>query len=152
MNEGDIAPDFELQDHNGNTVSLGSFKGRKNVVLCFYPKNRIFGCPSRKVFKTAQSVIAAYPDIQNAGSVLFAVSIDTVDAQKRFVDEYSVPYPHLADPSKDVCKRYAGLNIAGMAKRTTFVIDTEGRIRRIFRTTNPDTHGREIVSALGQLG
>jgi len=151
MEEGQQAPNFELEDQNGNTVSLDSFRGSKNVVLCFYPKNHIFGCPSKKVFKMAESVIASYPDIQSTGSVLLAISIDTVDAQNKFVSEYSVPYPHLSNSSKDVCKQYAGLNIAGMAKRTTFIIDKGGKIRKIFRETNADTHGQEIVSALKQL-
>ncbi len=146
-----MAPDFQLPDHNGNMVSLGSFRGDRNVVLCFYPKNRIFGCPSKKVFKTAENVISSYPDILDANSVLFAISIDTVPAQKKFVDQYSVPYPHLSDTTKDVCRQYAGLNIAGMAKRTTLVIDREGKVRKIFRIINSDTHGQEIVSALKQL-
>ncbi len=151
MEEGEIAPSFELQDQDGSRVSLESFRGRENVVLCFYPKNHIFGCPSRKVFKMAESVVASYPDIRSAGSALFAISIDTVDSQKKFVDEYSIPYAHLSDPSKDVCRQYAGLNIAGMAKRATFIIDKAGKIRRIFRQANADSHGREIVSALRQL-
>lgn len=140
-----------MEDQDGNTVSLHSFRGSKNVVLCFYPKNRIFGCPSKKVFRMAENVIASYHDIRSTGSVLFAISIDTVDAQNKFVSEYSVPYPHLSDSSKDVCRQYAGLNIAGMARRTTFIIDREGRIRKIFREMDADTHGQEIVSALKQL-
>ena len=151
MEEGDIAPNFELQDQHGNHVSLESFRGKENVVLCFYPKNHIFGCPSKKIFKMAENVIASYPDIQATGSVLFAISIDTVDSQKKFVEEYAIPYSHLSDSSKDVCRQYAGLNIAGMAKRTTFIIDKDGKIRKIFREMNADTHGQEIVSALKAL-
>jgi len=151
MEEGQQAPNFELEDQDGNTVSLDSFRGSKNVVLCFYPKNHIFGCPSKKVFKMAENVIASYPDIRSTGSVLFAISIDTVDAQNKFVCEYSVPYPHLSNSSKDVCKQYAGLNIAGMAKRSTFIIDKGGKIRKIFREMNAGTHGQEIVSVLKQL-
>ncbi len=151
MEEGETAPVFELQNQDGSPVSLESFRGRENVVLCFYPKNRIFGCPSRKVFKMARGVIASYPDIRSTGSVLFAVSIDTIDSQKKFVDQYSVPYAHLSDPSKGVCRQYAGLNMAGMAKRSTFIIDRAGKIRKIFRRTDADNHGREIVSALRQL-
>jgi len=151
MREGDVAPNFELKANDGTLVSLNSFKGKKNVVLCFYPKNHLFACPSKKVFKMAESVIAAYPKITNSDSVLFAISIDTVDSQKEFVEEYGIPYKHLSDPSKEVCKKYAGLNIAGLAKRTTFVIDKQGIIRRIFTNINVENHGNEIAQFLESL-
>jgi len=100
MIDGDQALDFELKANDDSSVKLSSFKNKNNVVLCFYPKNHLFGCPSKKIFKMAQSVISAYPQIQSANSVLFAISIDTVDAQKKFVQEYDIPYLHLSDPQK----------------------------------------------------
>jgi thioredoxin-dependent peroxiredoxin len=151
MNEGDKAPDFELAASNGSTVRLSSFHGSKNVVLCFYPKNRLFMCPSKKVFTMAKSIIDSYSQITKTDSVLFAISVDTIEDQKRFVKEYTIPYLHLSDPTKETCKRYAGLNIAGLAKRATFVIDKNGIIRRIFRNIDVENHGKEIVSALSGL-
>lgn len=151
MQEGDEAPNFELTAHDGNTINLNSFRDKKNVVLCFYPKNHLFACPSKKVFKMAKSVISAYSDILSTDSVLFAISIDTVDAQKKFVDEYEIPYPHLSDTGKDTCKKFAGLNIAGLAKRCTFVIDKKGIIKKIFRDINVENHGKEIAEFLKQL-
>lgn len=151
MNEGDQAPNFELYAHDGTTVSLESFRNKKNVVLCFYPKNHLFACPSKKVFKMAQSVISSYDDILATGSVLFAISIDTVEEQNKFVTEYNIPYAHLSDPTKMACKQYAGLNIAGLAKRTTFVIDKNGIIRKIFRDIDVENHGKEIATFLEDL-
>ena len=151
MNEGEPALNFQLPDHNGNMISLASFRGQKNVVLCFYPKNHIFGCPSKKIFKMAENVIASYPDILSTGSVLFAISIDTVESQKKFVDEYNIPYPHLSDSKKNTCKMYAGLNIAGLAKRSTFVVDKQGIVRKIIREMNVDSHGKEILDFLKTL-
>ena len=151
MQEGDDAPNFELDANDGTKITLESFKNKKNVVLCFYPKNHLFACPSKKVFKMAQSVVSAYSDILSTDSVLFAISIDTVEAQKKFVEEYSIPYLHLSDPSKQTCKKYAGLNIAGLAKRSTFIIDKQGKIRKIFRDIDVDKHGQEIASYLKQL-
>lgn len=151
MNVGDMAPDFELPASDGSTVRLSSFKGTKNVVLCFYPKNHLFMCPSKKVFKMAQSVIKAYPEILNADSVLFAISVDTVDDQKKFVQEYRIPYLHLSDTSKEVCKQYAGLNIAGLARRTTFIIDKNGVIRKIFTDIDVEKHGQEIAKSLAEI-
>ena len=151
MQEGDPAPNFELQANDGSLVTLESFKNKKNVVLCFYPKNHLFACPSKKVFKMAQSVISAYPEIISGDAVLFAVSIDSVDSQKKFVEEYRVPYMHLSDTTKDACKKFAGLNIAGLAKRSTFIIDKHGIIRKIFRDIDVENHGQEIANALKQI-
>ncbi len=87
MQEGDKAPNFELTAHDGSMINLDSFLDKKNVILCFYPKNHLFACPSKKVFKMAKSVISSYSEILSTDSVLFAISIDTVEAQKKFVDE-----------------------------------------------------------------
>jgi len=151
MQEGDVAPNFELDANDGSKVILDSFKNKKNVVLCFYPKNHLFACPSKKVFKMAQSVISAYSDIISSDSVLFAISIDTVGDQKKFVEEYKIPYLHLSDSSKQICKKYAGLNIAGLAKRSTFIIDKRGIIKKIFRDIDVENHGQEIADFLKQM-
>jgi peroxiredoxin Q/BCP len=151
MQEGNAAPDFELPASDGAAIKLSSFKNSKNVVLCFYPKNHLFMCPSKKVFKMAQSVISAYSDILKTDSVLFAISVDTLDDQKKFVSEYQIPYLHLSDTEKNVCKIYAGLNVAGLAKRSTFVIDKAGIIRKIFRDIDVEKHGRDIARTLAEL-
>ncbi|MEO9278026.1 MAG: peroxiredoxin [Nitrososphaera sp.] len=151
MNEGDTALDFELTANNDSVVKLSAFKGKKNVVLCFYPKNHLFACPSKKVFKMAEATIAAYPKIQELGAELFAISVDTVEDQKKFVKEYNVPYLHLSDSRKVVCKAYAGLNLAGLAKRSTFIINKEGQIAKIFRDVNAEKHGQEIIQSLQSL-
>lgn len=151
MNIGDKALDFELQAHDGSTVKLSSFRNQKNVVLCFYPKNHLFACPSKKVYKMAKSVITAYPEITANDSVLFAISVDTVEDQKKFVEEFNIPYVHLSDPSKKVCKLYAGLNLVGLAKRSTFIVDKNGIIRHIFRNVDVENHGKEIADFLKNL-
>jgi peroxiredoxin Q/BCP len=151
MNEGEIAPNFELTANDGSKVILESFRGKKNIVLCFYPKNHLFACPSKMVFKMATSVISAYLKITSTDSVLFAVSGDNVDDQKKFVNEYDIPYLHLSDPSKETCKKYAGLNLIGLPKRSTFVIDKNGVIRKIFQDINVEKHGQEIASFLENL-
>jgi peroxiredoxin Q/BCP len=151
MQEKDEAPDFELQVNDGSMAKLGYFKGKKNVVLCFYPKNHLFACPSKKVFKMAQTIVTAYPEIVSLDSVLFAISVDTVEDQKKFVEEYKIPYLHLSDPKKETCKIYAGLNLVGLAKRSTFIINKEGKIAKIFRDIEVGSHGKEIIESLKSL-
>jgi peroxiredoxin Q/BCP len=146
MQEGDLALNFQLESNDGKTISLDSYKNKKNVVLCFYPKNHLFACPSKKIFKMAKSVIAAYPEIVSTESELFAISIDTVEDQRKFVTEYGIPYRHLSDPQKETCKKYAGLNLAGLAKRSTFIIDRQGVIKKIFRNIDVDNHGKESAN------
>ena len=151
MQEGDVAPNFELQDNNGYIVKLSSFRGQKNVVLCFYPKNHLFACPSKLVFKNAKNTISVNPQIIASDAILFAISVDTVEDQKKFVTEYNIPYLHLSDPKKIACRTYAGLNLAGLAKRSTFIINKEGKVAKIFRRIDVDSHGNEIVTALKNL-
>ena len=151
MQEGDSAIDFELSASDGTTIKLSSFKGNQNTVLCFYPKNHLFACPSKKVFEMAKSVISVYSQILETNSTLFAISIDTIDSQMKFVKDYNVPYLHLSDTEKNVCKTYAGLNIAGLAKRSTFVIDKQGIVRIIFQDIDVKQHGRQIVESLKKI-
>jgi len=151
MQEGDIAPDFELQANDGSVVKSTVYRNKKNMILCFYPKNHLFACPSKKVFKMAQSIVSAYPEITSLDAVLFAISIDTFEDQKKFVEEYNIPYLHLSDTKKEACKAYAGLNLAGLAKRSTFIINKEGKIAKIFRDIDVESHGKGIVDALKSL-
>ena len=151
MEVGDSAPDFELEANDGTKVSLKSFAGQNNIVLCFYPKNHLFACPSKKVFDMAKGVISVYDEILATNSKLFAISIDTVESQKKFVEEYDIPYLHLSDTQKNACKKYPGTNIAGLAKRATFIIDKNGTIKNIFRDIDVKNHGKEIVESLKNL-
>ena len=151
LEKGDVAEDFELLGNDGSPVTLSSYKNSKNIVLCFYPKNHLFACPSKKVFEMAKSVISVYPEIISTNTVLFAISVDSVDSQDEFVKEYQIPYLHLSDPKKIACKKYAGTNIAGLAKRSTFVIDKNGIIRDVMREINVASHGQEILDSLKKI-
>ena len=151
LQKGDTSEDFELLAHDGTTVTLGSYKNSKNVVLCFYPKNHLFACPSKKVFEMAKSVISVYSEITATDTVVFAISVDSVDSQADFVKEYEIPYVHLSDQKKNACKKYAGTNIAGLAKRSTFVIDKNGIIQDVMREINVSSHGQEILDSLKKI-
>jgi len=151
LEKGNIAEDFELLGNDGSSFILSSYKNSKNVVLCFYPKNHLFACPSNKVFEMAKSVISVYPEIIATETVVFAISVDSVDSQSKFVKEYQIPYLHLSDPKKIACKKYAGMNITGLAKRSTFVIDKNGIIQDVMRKINVASHGQEILDSLKKI-
>ena len=151
LKEGEPAPDFELTANNEQTIILSSFKGRKNVVLCFYPKNHMWGCPSKKVFEQAKSIVDNYERIKQLDAEVFGISVDTIESHKKFANEYNIPYSLLSDTGKNVCKQYAGLNIYGLAKRTTFIIDKGGMIAKIFTEIDPKVHGEEILTALSSI-
>ena len=150
LEKGNIAEDFELLGNDGSSFILSSYKNSKNVVLCFYPKNHLFACPSKKVFEMAKSVISVYSEIVATNTVLFAISVDSVDSQSEFVKEYQVPYIHLSDPKKIACKKYAGTNIAGLAKRSTFIIDKNGIILYKWVSEDPlkEPNYQEIIDFL----
>lgn len=151
VKEGDTAPDFELQSNADEPVRLSSFRNRRNVVLCFYPKNHMWGCPSKKVFEQAKSVIDNYERIRELEGEVLGISVDTIESHKKFTEEYGIPYRLLSDVDKKVCKEYAGLNMYGLAKRTTFIIDKQGMVRKIFRDIEPEAHGNEIVATLNSI-
>ena len=151
MEVGDTAPDFELEANDGTKIRLKYFTEKNNVVLCFYPKNHLFACPSKKVFEMAKSVVSVYSEIQSYNTKLFAISVDSIESQKKFVEEYKIPYLHLSDIQKDTCKKYAGLNIAGLPKRSTFIIDKKCIVKKIFRNIDVKNHGNEIAEFLKKL-
>jgi len=114
MEVGDSAPDFELEANDGTKVSLKSFAGQNNTVLCFYPKNHLFACPSKKVFDMAKGVISVYDEILATNSKLFAISIDTVESQKKFVEEYDIPYLHLSDTQRMLARNIQAPTLLGL--------------------------------------
>ena len=89
--------------------------------------------------------------LSSTTSVLFAISVDSVESQAEFVKEYEIPYVHLSDPKKIACKKYAGTNIAGLAKRSTFVIGIDGVIHDVMREINVTSHGQEILASLNKI-
>ena len=99
----------------------------------------------------ASDVYKRQDEILSTNSKLFAISIDTVESQKKFVDEYDIPYLHLSDTQKDTCKKYSGLNIAGLAKRVTFIIDKNRIVKNIFQNIDVQNHGKQIVEFLKKL-
>ncbi len=146
---GDKAPDFMIPDYDGKDVALSSFRGKK-VVLYFYPKDNTPGCT-----KEACSFRDGHPEIKKRGAVVLGVSVDSVGSHIKFRDKYQLNFPLLSDVNKEVVQAYGvwkekslyGRKFMGI-ERTTFIINEEGRIARIFPKVKVDDHLEEVLEAL----
>jgi peroxiredoxin Q/BCP len=146
---GEPAPEFELQTDEGTIVRLADFLGRR-VVLFFYPRADTPGC-----IKEACGFRDDYLAFQGQDVVVLGISPDTVRAQRRFRERYSFPYPLLADADHRVAEAYGvwegkqlfGITYKGVG-RTTFLIDEQGKIMRVYEGVVPEGHSQEILVEL----
>lgn len=143
---GDTAPDFTLQDDQGNAVTLSALRGQP-VVLFFYPKDDTPGCT-----KEACGFRDAKAQYDKAGVKVFGISADDVKSHQAFSAKFSLNFPLLADPTRLVCEAYGvwGETAWGVGiKRTTFIVGADGRISHIFPKVDVGVHASEILGALG---
>jgi peroxiredoxin Q/BCP len=153
LKEGDKAPDFTLPATGGNTVSLSDFRGQKNVVLYFYPKDNSSGCS-----KEATSFRDLMPEFEKADAVVLGVSADSLESHEKFARDYSLPFPLLSDESKEVSTAYGvfkeknmyGRKVMGI-ERTTLVIDKEGVIRKIWPKVKVEGHAEQVLDFVKTL-
>ncbi|HOJ73300.1 MAG TPA: thioredoxin-dependent thiol peroxidase [Phycisphaerae bacterium] len=144
---GSRAPSFSAPDANGQRISLSSFRGKKIVVLYFYPKDNTSGCT-----KEACGFRDAHELYQQAGIQVLGVSPDSVASHQKFASKYALPFPLIGDEDKQICEAYGvwqeksmyGRKYMGVA-RTTFVIDKQGRIAHIFEKVKTTGHDQEVL-------
>jgi len=145
LKEGDIAPEFTVNDQDGQPVSLESFRGKK-VVLFFYPKDNTPGCTAE-----ACNLRDNYQQLVKEGYEVMGISTDNEKSHLKFIEKQSLPYTLLADTEKAVHEKYGvwveksmyGRKYMGTA-RTTFVIDEEGKIERIISKVKTKDHASQI--------
>jgi len=150
--EGGKAPAFTLDRDGGGKVSLKDFAG-KPLVLYFYPKDDTAGCT-----REAQDFTAAAPAFRKAGAAVLGISKDTVKAHDKFVAKYELKVPLASDPEGTVIEAYGswvektlyGRKYMGI-DRSTFLIDGEGRIVRIWRKVRVGGHVDEVLAAVKAL-
>jgi peroxiredoxin Q/BCP len=148
---GMMAPDFRLLDEEGAERSLSEFRG-KPVVLYFYPKDDTPGCT-----KEACSFRDDYSEYEKAGVVILGVSPDDSKSHSKFKQKYSLPFTLLADAGHALAdtyhvwgpKKFMGRSYEGVL-RSTFLIDENGYIVRVFENVKPAGHSAEILSALNE--
>ena len=146
---GQAAPDFELPGPDGARVRLRDLRGKK-VVLYFYPKSFTGGCTAQ-----ACGLRDAYSSFQTEGIEVVGVSVDDVETQRRFRDEYGLQFPVLADVGGVVSQQYGVYGITKKdgsvlpeARRVTFLIDQSGVVRSVIDPAHADVHVAEVREAL----
>lgn len=143
------APEFTLQDKDGNDVSLADFRGKK-VVLYFYPKDNTPGCT-----RQACAFAAAYEDFKKDDVVVIGVSKDSVASHVKFAEKHNLPFILLSDPelvaiqAYDVWKEKKLYGKVSMGVvRSTYIIDENGNIEKVMPKVKPDTNAAEILAYL----
>ncbi|MBZ0255832.1 thioredoxin-dependent thiol peroxidase [bacterium] len=150
VEEGKAAPAFTLPASNGEKVSLKDFKGEKQVVLYFYPKDDTPGCT-----KEACSFRDNQKKLDGADAVVLGVSRDSVDSHEKFINKFDLPFLLLSDEKETVCNKYEVIKEKNMygrksigIERSTFVIGKDGKIKKIFRRVRVDGHTEKVLAAL----
>ncbi len=149
LEAGVKAPEFSLNDQNGNIVSLSDFSGKK-VVLYFYPKDNTPGCS-----RQACAFAGAYQDFKTMDVAVIGVSKDSVASHVKFAEKYSLPFILLPDPELEAIKAYDvwqekknyGKVSMGVV-RSTYIIDEQGIIEKVMPKVKPDTNAAEILDYL----
>jgi len=151
IKEGNKAPDFSATDQSGKKIKLSSFRGKKNVVLYFYPKDMTPGCTTeacdfRDQFKKFKS------------TEILGVSIDSPERHQKFIEKYDLPFTLISDVNQKVVNKYGvwqekklyGRTFMGIV-RSTVIIDKAGVVRKIFPKVKVKGHIDEVLEALKEL-
>lgn len=143
------APEFELKDSEGKNHKLADYAGQ-TIVIYFYPKDDTPGCT-----KEACSFRDSYQDFRDAGIEVIGISPDTEKSHLKFRRKYDLPFVLLADPDHAVCELYGvwgvkknyGREYEGVF-RSTFIIDPQGIVKRVFKNVKPSDHSQEVLQAV----
>lgn len=134
-NVGDVAPDFTLPANDGQTYALKDFKGKKHVVLVFYPGDDTPTCT-----KQLCDYRDGWGQFRQHDAIVLGVSTNDMESHKKFANKYDLPFPLLEDSNLQVCKAYEAMMLKGllrMTNRITYIIDKQGVIRYKYVETLP---------------
>lgn len=149
LSVGDPAPAFSLLDQVGHSISLSDYRGQKNVVVYFYPRDDTPGCTVESC-----SFRDHYTAFQDAGAEVLGISSDDERSHRAFADKYRLPFSLLADTDGRVRKSFGVRKVLGVwPGRVTFVIDKQGIVRHVFNSQLDFTrHVDEALDVLKRLG
>jgi peroxiredoxin Q/BCP len=149
---GSKAPDFNLPADDGGKVKLSALRGQ-SVVLYFYPRDMTPGCTRQAcAFRDSKQAL------KKVGAAVLGVSTDDVASHEKFRDQYELNFPLLADVDHKVAEKYGAWREKNMygkksmgIQRSTFLIDSEGKVARVWKKVNVDGHDEEVISAIKEL-
>lgn len=147
---GKIAPNFTLKNQAGELISLSSFKGKKQVVVYFYPKADTPGCTTQ-----ACGIKDTHAELAEIDTLVLAVSPDSPAKLQKFTDKYALNFTLLSDEDHKVAEQYGvwglkkfmGREFMGII-RTTFIIDKQGKLKHIMDKVNTKTHDQDLLEIL----
>lgn len=150
--KGDLAPDFDLTSSGGARIVLSSYRGKKNVVLFFYPGDFTPVCT-----KEACGFRDLYSDLTSKDTEVIGVSTDDDASHRKFAAEYGLGFPLLADPDKKLAKTYGATSfltaVIGRVSRVTYVIDKTGHVAAVLKgELSAKAHTEGVVATLATLG
>ncbi len=152
LEPGQPAPDFTLDDHRGDSVTLSELRGSP-VVVYFYPKSDTPGCTTQ-----ACAIRDQWSEFEQAGARVLGISPDPVEDQTAFVEKYDLPHTILADPDRTVIEAWGawgernmyGRRFMGVI-RSTVLVDAAGDVARVWPRVQPKQHADQVLAAIAEL-
>ena len=149
LEKGTSAPEFKLDDQDGNPVSLADFKGKK-ILLWFYPKASTPGCTIE-----GQEFRDEFQKFQEKNTVILGMSADSVKSQKNFCEKQNFPFSLVSDPEKTTIRKYEAIGLKKMYGREyegifriSYLINEEGTIQKTYSKVKPKEHAKEVLEDL----
>ena len=149
LEKGTSAPDFKLDDQDGNPVSLADFRGKK-ILLWFYPKASTPGCTIE-----GQEFRDQFQNFQEKNTVILGMSADSVKSQKNFCEKQNFPFSLVSDPEKTTIRKYEAIGLKKMYGREyegifriSYLINEDGTIQKTYSKVKPKEHAKEVLEDL----
>lgn len=144
--EGTKAPDFTLDDQDGNPISLSDFEGQ-NILLWFYPKASTPGWTIE-----GQELRDEFQNFKEKNTIILGMSADSVKSQKNFCEKQNFPFPLVSDPDKSTIRKYEAIGMKKMYGREyegifriSYLIDEKGIIEKVYSKVKPKEHASEVL-------
>lgn len=146
MQVGEQFPDFRAVSHEGETVSLSSYRGGKNLVVFFYPKATTRGC-----VRETTEFSERRGEFDALNTMIVGVSVDDVALQKEHAIQCAANFPLLCDEDQSFTTKLGILSERGTAMRTTFLVGQDGNVREVFEGVAVDGHVDQVLEAVKQI-
>jgi thioredoxin-dependent peroxiredoxin len=143
---GDQAPDFSMKGSDGKTYSLADYKGKKAIVIAWFPKAFTSGCTIE-----CKSLADNGHLLKDFNAQYFMASTDDASDNKRFAQETKADFPLLSDPDGEVAEAFGVKSFLGYAKRYTYYIDMTGKIVMIDKNVRPETSAEDMAKYMKML-